>query len=210
MPFDYNYQPANANPGSVPYRATGADQQQEAPVRENPEPPGPGTYPGEVPSFFPYAQYPVLTWQPRVDIFEDQDNFLVVVEVPGVDPAQLNVENYSNLLLIRGQNLPVMSSAQNLATRYQERLCGGFSRSIPLPAHADIDQAKATCKNGLLEITVPKKGAASFHHDQQPATRAAGASSGVQATSGQPGQRPKGAKTGSKKRSPSVQPGVKH
>jgi hypothetical protein len=93
---------------------------------------------------------------------------------------------------------------------YQERICGGFSRSIPLPPHADIDQAKATCKNGLLEITVPKKGATSVQLGQQPATNAAGASSGVQATPGQPGKQPKAAKPGSKRRSPSVQPSVKH
>ncbi len=69
MPFDYNHQSTNANPGSTPRpegaRATGADQQQEAPARENPEPLGSGAYPGAVPSFFPYTQYPGLTWQPR-------------------------------------------------------------------------------------------------------------------------------------------------
>ncbi|MGD0621515.1 MAG: Hsp20/alpha crystallin family protein [Thermacetogeniaceae bacterium] len=162
MPFDYNHQSTNANPGSTPRpegaRATGADQQQEAPARENPEPLGSGAYPGAVPSFFPYTQYPGLTWQPRVDIFEDHDSFLVIVEVPGVNPEQLNVENTSNLLLISGQSLPVMSSgSENMIRCYQERLCGGFTRSIQLPPHADVDRAKATCKNGLLEIEVPKR-----------------------------------------------------
>jgi HSP20 family molecular chaperone IbpA len=211
MPFDYNYQPINVNSGSTPYGAAGDYQQQEAPARENPGRLELGAYPGEAPQFVPYTQYPVLTWQPRVDIFEDHDNFLVVVEVPGVNPEQLNVENSSNLLLISGQNLPAMSSAQTMAPRYQERLCGGFSRSIPLPPHADIDQAKATCKDGLLEITVPKKGpASSVHPGQQPEATASAEAAGMQATSGQPGQQQKAAKPGSKRRSPAVQPGVKH
>ncbi len=210
MPFDYSYQSTNVNPGSTLYGATGDNQPQEAPARENPEPLGSGAYPGGVPSFFPYTQYPGLTWQPRVDIFEDHDNFLVVIEVPGVDPEQLNLENSSNLLLISGHNLPAMSSAQNMVPRYQERLCGGFSRSIPLPAHADLDQAKATCKNGLLEIAVPKKRSASVHPGQQPAAKVAGESSVMQTTSEQPGQQEKAAKPSSKRRPPSVQTGVKH
>ncbi len=68
------------------------------------------------------------------------------------------MENTSNLLLISGQSLPVMSSgSENMIRCYQERLCGGFTRSIQLPPHADVDRAKATCKNGLLEIEVPKR-----------------------------------------------------
>ena len=225
MPFDYNYQPTNTSPGSTPHpeagapgaRATSADQQQEAPARENPEPLGSGAYPGAVPSFFPYTQYPGLTWQPRVDIFEDHESFLVIVEIPGVNPEQVNVENTSNLLLISGQSLPVMSSgSENMILCYQERACGGFTRSIQLPPHADADRAEATCKNGLLEIKVPKRQSSSgptgstVGAGQQPATNAASAGSGMQATSGQPGQQQKAVNPGSKRRSPSVQPGVKH
>jgi HSP20 family molecular chaperone IbpA len=160
MSFDFNYQSADNNPGITPYGTIDDSRQQETPAGENPQPLGePGTYPGSIPSFFPYTQYPGLTWQPRVDIFENHDDFLVIVEVPGVNPEQLNVENSSNLLLISGHSLPVMSggSGENMITCYRERVCGGFSRSIQLPPHADIDQADAKCKNGLLEIKIPKK-----------------------------------------------------
>jgi HSP20 family molecular chaperone IbpA len=150
-----------------------------------------GAYPGAAPSFFPYKQYPSFTWQPRVDIFEDHDSFLVIVEVPGANPEQLNVENTSNLLLISGQSLPVMSGGENMTPCYQERVCGGFTRSVPLPPHADCDQAEATCKNGLLEIRVPKK--VSFGH----AASAAGE------------ELPTVNKT-PKKRASSGRPGVKH
>lgn len=158
MSFDFN-QPFDYNPEPVPSREPGATQQQEIPAWENPEPlVEPNTYPGSVPSFFPYLQYPNLTWQPRVDIFEDHDNFLVVVEVPGVSPEQLNVENSFNLLLIRGQSRPsASSSSESMIPRYQERACGHFSREIQLPPHASLDQAAASCRHGLLEIRIPKK-----------------------------------------------------
>ncbi len=133
-------------------------QVQEIPAGDNPEPQlEPGVFPGPVPSFFPYTQYPNLTWQPRVDVFEDHDNILVVVEVPGVRPEELNVENSTNLLLISGQKLPVASSGENMVPRYRERICGNFSREIQLPQQADFDQAQAKCTNGLLEIVIPKK-----------------------------------------------------
>ena len=91
--FDYN-------PESVPSREPGATQQQEIPTRENPEPlVEPNTYPGSVPSFFPYLQYPNLLGNPESTSLRIR-NFLVVVEVLGVSPEQLNVENSSNLLPI--------------------------------------------------------------------------------------------------------------
>jgi HSP20 family protein len=167
------------------------------PADENPEPHTPqttgpqfepGVYPGFVPSFFPYTQLPNLTWQPRVDIFEDHDNILVVVEVPGVNPEQLNVENVSNLLLISGQNLPAAGSGGNMVARYQERTYGSFSREIPLPPHADCDQAQANCKHGLLEIRIPKRRASSG----QPASQRQ--ASGQPASQRQASGRPSGAR----------------
>ncbi len=154
MSFDLDYQSSKATPSG----ATGGEQQQEVPAGENPEPiMESGPYPGSVPGFFPYTQYPALIWQPRVDIFENHDNFLVIVEVPGVSPEQLNVENAANLLLISGHRPLMNSGGASMIPRYQERLCGSFSREIPLPPHASLDQAEAACKNGLLEIKIPKK-----------------------------------------------------
>ncbi|MGD0153947.1 MAG: Hsp20/alpha crystallin family protein [Thermacetogeniaceae bacterium] len=159
MPLDISNQPIKHQTAATSSRNRGKQQPQEIPDRENPEPAvEPGTYPGVAPSFFPYTQYPNLTWQPRVDIFEDHDNFLVIAEVPGVQPEQLNVENTSNLLLIRGQNQPLTGSGgTNTIPRYQERVCGSFFREIPLPPYTDIDQAEAKCRDGLLEIRIPKK-----------------------------------------------------
>ncbi len=167
MPLDnISNQSTKSKPAATSSRNRGKKQPRQTPDQEHPASPGePGTYPGIAPSFFPYAQYPNLIWQPRVDIFENHDNFLVVAEVPGVKPEQLNVENTSNLLLIRGQNQPLSSSiGTNTVPRYQERVCGGFFREIPLPPYTDIDQAEAKCRDGLLEIRIPKK----HHSPHQP------------------------------------------
>jgi HSP20 family protein len=175
MTFDLQQQSASG-PGPGPSGAPNESRQQEISNRENPGPPAePSIYPGQAPGFFPYAQYPSLTWQPRVDIFEDHDSFLVVVEVPGVRPEQLNVENSSNLLLISGQNDPVPNSGSvssgnvSLTPRHQERVCGSFSRGIHLPPHASADRAEASCRNGVLEIKIPKKGASPGRPAQHPA-----------------------------------------
>jgi len=161
MSHDFKYEFSSVDPGLTPREASDDSQPQDVPPREHPETMGetePNIFPGSTPNFFPYIQYPSLTWQPRVDIFENHDNFLVVIEVPGVDPKQLNVENASNLLVISGNSLPAMSGSSTMIPCHQERLCGGFSRSITLPFYAEIDQAEATYKHGLLEITVPKRG----------------------------------------------------
>ena len=149
------------NAGSVPDQfdlPDNPEQAQEIPAGDNPEPQlDPGAFPGPAPGFFPYAQYPNLTWQPRVDIFEDHDNILVVVEVPGVKPEQLNVENSANLLLISGQTLPVAGSGGSMIPRHRERICGNFARELSLPPQAATGQAQAKCSNGLLEIVIPKQ-----------------------------------------------------
>jgi HSP20 family protein len=139
VPFEYHNQSTGVNPGPSPYGATGGHL---------------------------YPPAPALAWQPRVDIFEGRDSFLVVAEVPGVNPDQLDVESEAHRLLISGQSPPVVSSDGNsMAVYARERVWGGFSRSVPLPPHANLDQAEATCRNGLLEIRVPKQQTATCSAD---------------------------------------------
>ncbi len=141
-------------PGPQPEKPGGQTQGQEIPPRENPAPAGnPAAYPGPVPGFVPYFQPPRLTWQPRIDIFEDHENILIVVEVPGVKPEQINVESTPTLLVIRGE---IREGESRMVPRYRERNPGTFFRQIPLPPQLNVDQAQASCRNGLLEIKIPK------------------------------------------------------
>lgn len=114
----------------------------------------PYTYPGAAPGFLPYYQPLTVAWQPRIDIFENHDNILIVVEVPGVKPEQVNVEVGNNILIVRGE-APAGESKMTL--RYRERTPGGFFRQIPLPPQLYLDRAEASCRDGLLRITIPKE-----------------------------------------------------
>lgn len=139
---------------STPENQEQQKQGQETPPQENPQPAGGPTYPGFHPSFTPYLPYPVLTWQPPIDIFEDHENILIVIEIPGVKPEQIYVESTPGLLVIRGEIPPVESQ---MVPRYRERNIRGFLRQIPLPPQANPDQAEAFYQNGLLEIKIPKE-----------------------------------------------------
>jgi|GEM_PF-4832413 len=112
----------------------------------------PYNYPGTAPRFFNHPLR-MFTWQPRIDIFEDHDNILIVVEVPGVKPEQVNVEVGNNILIVRGE-IPIGSK---MPPRYRERTPGGFFRQIPLPPQLYLDRAEASCRDGLLRITIPKE-----------------------------------------------------
>lgn len=103
--------------------------------------------------FFPYYRQMTVLWQPRLDIFEDHEELLIVVDVPGVKPEQINVEVSDNLLLIRGET-PLGSQ---IPPRYRERTPGTFFRQIPLPSGLDPERAEASCRDGLLKITIPKE-----------------------------------------------------
>ncbi|MDH7577010.1 MAG: Hsp20/alpha crystallin family protein [Bacillota bacterium] len=154
MSYDPTFNFSAPQPGSYPENPGGQMHGQETPPRENPEPAGePPTDPGAVPGYVPYFQPLGLTWQPRIDIFEDHENILIVVEIPGVRPEQLNVESAPSLLVIRGE---IRQNEGQMVPRYRERNLGTFYRQIPLPPQLNLDQAQAFYENGLLEIKIPK------------------------------------------------------
>ncbi len=155
MPYEPNFNFFSQQPGQEPNPGNQA-KGQEAPPRENPEPAGEPA-PGFPPGSFPYLQPPVLTWQPRIDIFEDHENILIVVEIPGVKPEQISVEGAPNLLVIRGEARQEATQGESrMIPRYRERNTGSFLRQIPLPPQLNLDQAQAVYENGLLEIKIPK------------------------------------------------------
>ncbi len=113
----------------------------------------PYTYPGAAPGSLPYYQPLTVTWQPRIDIFEDHDNILIVVEVPGIKPEQVNVEIGNNILIVRGET----PTGSKMTPRYRERTPGAFFRQILLPPKLDLDRTEASCRDGLLKIMIPKE-----------------------------------------------------
>jgi len=94
-------------------------------------------------------------WQPATDVAETENELVVNVEIPGMDPEDIDVSLSEGTLLIKGEKKP---EAEEKDTDYHvmERSYGAFIRSIPLPAEVQSDKISASYKNGILTIVLPK------------------------------------------------------
>jgi HSP20 family protein len=94
-------------------------------------------------------------WAPALDISERKDAYLVTVEVPGVEPEDLDITMEDGLLTIKGERQFTSESSEQQFHRVERRY-GAFRRSITLPAQVQAEQIEATFDNGVLQIVVPK------------------------------------------------------
>lgn len=95
-------------------------------------------------------------WAPRVDIKEEDRRFMIFVDVPGVDPADIEVSMEKGILTIKGERT-VQNEEQNGRFTRIERAHGTFHRRFALPDSADPDGITAVGRHGVLEIVIPKR-----------------------------------------------------
>jgi HSP20 family protein len=95
-------------------------------------------------------------WGPRLDLAESADDVAVNVELPGVDPKDIEIDVSGNMLTIRGEKKEEKEEKRR-DHHYVERTYGSFYRSVQLPGSADPDKVNAAFKNGVLTITVAKR-----------------------------------------------------
>ncbi len=114
--------------------------------------------------FFTGLQLRLTDWDaktmkaPAANIVETPSGYIVDIEIAGIEPASVDLEAVSGTLTVRGERMRDKDeTVEGTAYLCQEISCGAFSRTIALPAAADCDQAKASFKNGLLKVTIPKK-----------------------------------------------------
>ena len=94
-------------------------------------------------------------WAPRVDIREDEQRFVILADIPGVDPAQIEVSMEKGILTIKGERQT--PNGDNGKYTRVERAHGVFHRRFTLPDSADAEGITAKGKFGVLEIVIPKK-----------------------------------------------------
>ena len=99
------------------------------------------------------SQTSLMAWNPALEAFQRGDEFVVRADVPGVDKKDLTVEVEDNALVIRGHRSHQHEHTDNGFYR-TERSYGRFYRVVPLPEGAIADSIKATCRNGVLEVTM--------------------------------------------------------
>lgn len=94
-------------------------------------------------------------WSPLVDVLETPDSYLFRVEAPGVGKENINIEVNGQILSISGAR-ELESEPRIAAFHSIERTHGFFRRDFRLPGKVDSDNAKATYRDGLLELWLPK------------------------------------------------------
>jgi len=94
-------------------------------------------------------------WMPLCDMYETRDDLYVTFELPGVREKEVNVSITGDLLTVRGERKWEKELKEDTFHRL-ERVYGKFERSVPLPVPVQMDKVKATYRDGVLEIRLPK------------------------------------------------------
>ena len=97
-------------------------------------------------------------WAPAVDIKEEPNQFVLLADIPGVKPEDIDVHMDAGVLTVKGEK-ESESKTEKDGYKRVERSFGSFYRRFNLPDSADGDAIKATCKHGVLEIVIPKRNA---------------------------------------------------
>ncbi len=94
-------------------------------------------------------------WAIPMDIWEDQDHVMLKADLPGVDSKDIDVSVTGDMLSISVQRIQDTIPEEQINLR--ERTHGWLHRKIQLPQAVDVDKLKATYKQGVLELKLPKR-----------------------------------------------------
>jgi len=110
-------------------------------------------------SFGPEGSDEALTtsnFAPPVDVYEDEHNITLKIEVPGIDEKDINVSIENNTLTVRGERRFEKDEKEENFHRV-ERMYGSFTRSFTLPNTVDPEQVSANYEKGVLKIRLAMK-----------------------------------------------------
>ena len=94
-------------------------------------------------------------WTPSVDIVERENEFLIHVDLPGLERKDVHVGVENNSLSVSGER-PRVETTEAERTYRAERPCGTFKRVFSLPRTVDAGKVKAEYRDGVLSVRVPK------------------------------------------------------
>jgi len=95
-------------------------------------------------------------WVPRVDVREDSQRFVILADLPGIDPSDVEIWMDKGILSIKGERRSEMSEQNDRYARIERRY-GAFHRRFALPDSADPEGITAQGRHGVLEISIPKR-----------------------------------------------------
>ncbi|HLP39919.1 MAG TPA: Hsp20/alpha crystallin family protein [Fibrobacteria bacterium] len=94
-------------------------------------------------------------WVPAVDIREQGDSFVIVADLPGVQPKDIEVSTENGALIIKGSR-DTKKKEEREGYKRIERVHGTFFRRFTLPDTADVEKIQAKSEHGVLEVRIPK------------------------------------------------------
>ncbi len=98
-------------------------------------------------------------WAPAVDIKEEDQQFLLIADIPGVNPDEIEIHMENGILSIKGERNSELKTEREGFKRI-ERKHGVFYRRFTMPEGVNPDKITATCEQGVLTLTIPKQEAA--------------------------------------------------
>lgn len=98
----------------------------------------------------------ISLWTPPADVSEDDENFYIEIEVPGVDIEDIDITCEGNSVKIKGERKFSREIASDNVHR-MERFFGNFFREFDFVPQIDRDKIEAKLENGVLELVMPKK-----------------------------------------------------
>jgi HSP20 family protein len=114
------------------------------------------------------------SWVPAADIYESDEDLIVNLDLPGVDPKMVDLRVENNVLTVRGERQ--FEQKQNTENYHRvERSYGAFGRSFTLSTSVNPEKIRATYQSGVLSIVLPKAEAAKPRKIQITAATAASA-----------------------------------
>lgn len=95
------------------------------------------------------------TWTPAVDIYETPDRIVLKAELPGMTHEDIDIQLQDNTLTLKGERRFAKDVQEENYLRI-ERAYGPFQRSFTLPSSVQQEKIRATFRDGVLEVVMPK------------------------------------------------------
>ena len=95
-------------------------------------------------------------FSPPMDVIENENELLARLEVPGMDPNEIEIRVEDNVLTISGEKRMEQERSETRGYRVVERRYGRFARSFMLPRGVDASRVTADCEHGVLTVHLPK------------------------------------------------------
>jgi len=101
------------------------------------------------------SQQMLSGWLPALDLYEDENNFHVKAELPGLKKEEISISLHEGVLTLSGERLE-NDLFKNAEVYPAERFLGRFQRTLTLPSPVVAEKVKATYKDGILHVVLPK------------------------------------------------------